>query len=311
MIIRSYKTIKLDQPFNLDKTLNCGQIFFWDFERNWWSGVINHRLVQIRQKGSKLFFSGADKEQIIHYFSLDSDLDHILYQIDKDPFIHSMIQHSYGLRIINQEPWSCFLSYLCSSNMKATLTKTRLKCLSERYGSKLATNYHHIYPSAFILASLAEKDIRKCKLGYRSSNLIESANMINKNSDWIEQVTNLAYNEAKRYLMSYPGVGPKVADCILLFSFRKYEAFPVDTHIRNIIKSVYFQKNDFDHYSIEKQNIIISQCGRKYFGRYAGYAGQYIFARRSELANLRNSTNETSFTKQKLKNAWSSCQGRN
>jgi len=286
--------IQLDQlasPFHLGRTLGCGQVFRWEKLDGWWYGVVREQVVKIRQIDEKLEFHifppKNDAEFIESYFRLDDDLPLILSEIDKDQHIRKAIQHSYGLRITRQEPWECLISYICATYKNIPAIKEMILNLAKEFGKKMKVDDHVFYtfPEPHHLAEANLEELKKCKLGYRAEHVSETTRIIhNKNFD-LNALRMADYEEAKRQLLRLLGVGQKVADCALLFSLDKLEAFPVDIWIKRIIAESYsdhFEKSFINKIS-KKSSLTpreykeISFFGREYFGQYAGYAQEYLF----------------------------------
>lgn len=127
-------TLRPDQPFDLDRTLSCGQAFRWEKVEGWWQGIVEGRAIRIRQDADLLTFSGVDAEFICDYFRLDQDLPGILSSIDRDPVIARAIQECWGLRLVRQQPWECLASYICATNTNIPAVKRRIALMAERFG---------------------------------------------------------------------------------------------------------------------------------------------------------------------------------
>jgi len=273
-------TLSADQPFNLDKTLSCGQVFRWAETGEWWSGIVGDRVIRIHQDGDLLTWEGADDSFIRNYFSLDLDLPAVLSGIDRDPVIHQAIEECRGLRIIRQPPWECLVSYIIATFTNIPSIKRRITLLCREFGNEIScggeTGYS--FPTQEALASAEECQVRACSLGYRAPFLCHVAQAVETNPGWADTVRNLPYEEARTELMHYRGVGRKVADCVLLFGFGRLEAVPVDVWIERIIRQHYLKPGEKAGY----ENI--RRYAQGYFGPFAGYAQEYLFCMRNELA---------------------------
>lgn len=286
--------IQLDQlvtPFSLDHTLRCGQLFRWRKLGDWWYGVIDEKVVKIRQIDDKLWFRTFPEEMDVdfvkNYFRLDDDLPHILSQISRDKHVRKAIQCFSGLRIVRQQPWECLISYICATYKNIPAIEETILNLSKRFGTKIAFDDYDFYtfpkPSGMANADIGE--LRKCKLGFRAKRVLKTSRIICKEELDLENLRKTGYEHARNKLLSLPGVGQKVADCVLLFSLDKLEAFPVDVWMKRIIMEYY--SSHFEPLFIEKirnnrsltprEYREISLFGRKYFGPYAGYAQEYLF----------------------------------
>ena len=131
-------TLKPDQPFSLDATLSCGQVFRWERRPDgWWYGVVSDRVMKIRQYKDTITFFGVPAAFVRRYFSLDLDLDAILSSIDHDPFIHASVMQNRGLRLIRQPPWECTVSYICSTNSNIPTIRRRIASIAKKHGRPL------------------------------------------------------------------------------------------------------------------------------------------------------------------------------
>lgn len=275
-----------EQPFSLDRTLACGQVFRWQqLPDRWWLGVVGNRVIRIRQDGNRLTYSGADREFIDHYFSLDSDLPAIVSSFDRDPFIHAAAERCRGLRLIRQPPWECLVSYICATNSNIPMIKKRIENIARAFGKPLKTgrNTHYGFPLPSLLACSCESLLSECKMGYRGNYVKKTACCIINPAKWAERIRALPYESARKELMQLSGVGPKAADCILLFAFQKYEAFPVDVWIRRILQQQYLPDLPLDAPLSSAEYTSIRRFAREHFGEYCGYAQEYLYAAREEI----------------------------
>lgn len=278
-------------PFNLDYTLSCGQVFRWEKMDNQWFGVVQENVIKIKHDGNKLFFQTFPEKMgtnfIKRYFGLDNDLPHILFHINKDEHIKRAIQNLYGLRIVRQEAWECLISYICATNKNILAIKNMILNLSKRFGKKIIFEGRDFYtfPTPSKLAEAGLNEIRKCKLGFRAERVLDASRIICTKEFDLAAIRTKDYTKAKHELMSLSGVGHKVADCVLLFSLDKFEAFPVDVWVKRIIMGLYhsFFERSFIEKVLRSSSITshdymkINSFGREYFGDYAGYAQEYLF----------------------------------
>lgn len=272
--------LKSDQRFSLDATLGCGQVFRWEKKGDWWQGIVGSERIRVRQTSRFLHFSGCSVQTLTDYFHLDLDLETVLSSIRKDPLVEESICRCEGLRIIRQPAWECLASYICATYANIPGIKRKISLLAEIYGQPFVSGQEICYsfPSADALAiSGLGSGGYACSLGYRSPYLYETAREIAADREWDDRIRNLPFDEARRSLLRLKGVGPKVADCVLLFAFGRYEAFPVDVWITRIMQQCYGRS---DLTSYEK----ISRAGREYFGPNAGYAQEYLFCNREAIA---------------------------
>lgn len=264
------------KDFNLDYTLDCGQVFRWDKLGDWWIGVVNGSIVRLQQdmeSGEVLVDSSLPKEFLEYYFRFDDDLDHILRQVNRDIFMDEAIRKYRGLRLIRQDPWECLISYMLATAWSIPNIKRGISLLSASYGEKIGEGYYS-FPRPEALAGLCDGELRDCKLGFRSSRIVKAARHVMDGNLVLEELFRTDYREARQRLMFLEGIGEKVADCILLFAFGKMEAFPVDTHVEKVVRH-YYGDHEFFNDSVTKSKI--GDWGRMYFGEYCGYAQQYFF----------------------------------
>lgn len=267
-------------PFRLDHTVSCGQAFRWRQHDGFWYAPFADKVWKVRQDGDTLFYNGASEKELVRYFGLDVPLNDILDDIDKDPLIHAAIEQSRGLRIIRQDPWECLVSYICATCANIPGIMQRIENLSEKYGRSLELDgrIFHTFPEAEILCKEDICSVRACKVGYRDAYICKAAEMAANDPHWAEKIKELPYHQAKEHLMTFPGVGPKVADCVLLFGFEQYEAFPIDVWIERILRTKYLGG---------AKKLSYKQAGafaREHFGQYAGYAQEYLFGIREEIS---------------------------
>jgi N-glycosylase/DNA lyase len=280
--------VKLDAvPFNLDVTLCCGQVFRWDKKSEWWYGVVGNKVLKVRQTNTELEFANADAKFIEHYFGLDDDLEEILEGIGKDEHILEALREFWGLRIIRQDPWECLISYICATYKSIAAIKQMLRRLSEKFGEKKTLDGcdYYTFPTPEKLANATDSSLAACGLGYRARYVLETSKKICEGEFDLEALRKMPCQQARKALCGLSGVGLKVADCILLFSLGKLDAFPVDVWVKRAILNYY--ANQFPEEFIQKisHNSSFSNAeyeglnifGRNYFGKYAGYAQEYLY----------------------------------
>ena len=276
-------TIQLrpDQPFDLDLTLACGQAYRWEKTEGWWQGVDEGRAVRIRQDGHLLAIEGVDAGFVCDYFRLDQDLPAILSSIDRAPAIGAAIRECRGLRLARQSPWECLVSYLCATNTNIPAVKRRVALMAERYGRPVdgPSGRAYAFPGPEALAGVPHGDLWGCKLGYRTDYVREAAGYAAEHPDWAERIAALPFEDARQALMAFRGIGPKAADCVLLFAFGFFEAFPVDVWIRRIVGETYLPDLTGKNCTPAEYERI-RRFARDYFGEYAGYAQEYLYCAR-------------------------------
>ena len=276
-------SLSSDQPFSLDQTLGCGQVFRWEKTADgWWYGVVRDKVIKIRQDGSTLVFAGANAAFIYNYFSLDFDLGMMVKTFDKDPFIHTAISRCTGLRLVRQPPWECLISYICSTNSNIPTIRRRIASLAEQFGKpvEFEDKTWYTFPGPSSISCEGNEGLTICRLGYRQPYVFGTSCTVTDEKQWEETITRLPYEEARKEMMQLHGVGPKAADCILLFSFQKYESFPVDVWIRRIMQQNYLTNLNLEAGLTNRDYDTIRRFAREHFGECCGYAQEYLYAAR-------------------------------
>jgi len=276
-------SLSADEPFSLDQTLGCGQVFRWErTEEGWWYGVVDGRVIKIRQDESNLVFEGAKNAFIRHYFSLELDLEQVIKSIDQDPFIHAAICRCTGLRLVRQPPWECLISYICSTNSNIPTIRRRIASLAEQFGKAIEFEgkTYYTFPDPSSISCEGNDGLTVCRLGYRQPYVFGTSCSVTDEKQWEATIRGLPYEDARKEIMKLHGVGPKAADCILLFAFQKYEAFPVDVWIRRIMQQNYLPYLSDGSQLTGREYDTIRRFAREHFGVYCGYAQEYLYAAR-------------------------------
>jgi N-glycosylase/DNA lyase len=271
----------------LDFSLCCGQVFRWKKIGGWWYGVVGENVFKIRQCGADLEFVNVSNDFVAHYFGLNDDLEQISRCIDKDDYIGQALRRFEGLRIVRQLPWECLISFICATYKSIAAIELMLRKLSIKFGEKKTFDGLDFYtfPTVEKLAFASGNGLRESGLGYRAKYVQATAKKICEEKIDLESLKSLNYSDARKKLVEFPGVGLKVADCVLLFSLEKMEAFPVDVWVKRTILNHYadalpelFVKKLSGHDSLTNGEYEkVNAFGRSYFGRYAGYAQEYLF----------------------------------
>ncbi|MEM3536742.1 MAG: DNA glycosylase, partial [Candidatus Bathyarchaeia archaeon] len=242
---------------------------------------------KIRQINDRIEFTNADASFVGDYFGLNDDLPKILQKICKDSHIKAAINEFKGLRILRQEPWECLISYICATYKNISAVRQMLFNISKKFGEKICFDGYAFYtfPTAEKLAKAKPEELAQCGLGYRAKYVSATAKMVYEDKFEFDHLRKITYEKAREELMQFPGVGLKVADCTLLFSLEKLEAFPIDVWVKRVILRHYanhFPSNFISKASCRKSPTPfeyerLSQFGQKYFGEYAGYAQEYLY----------------------------------
>lgn len=267
--------IKIEKPFKLSDTVTCGQIFrFYKNEDNSYDIIIKDRVINVYMDNNYLYASSNKEENleevVINYFDLNNDYEKINdCLIKKDIKIKNAVNYSKGLMMLKQDPFETIIAYIISANNGVPQITNALNLIAEKYGKKVAFNNkdYYLFPSYKDLKDLTEEDYRNCKVGFRDKYLKELVGKLNKKEINIDDYFNMNTNDALNKLMENKGIGMKVASCILLFAYQKYDVFPIDTWVKKIMK------ND---YNIEGEKAI-KEFATKTYGKYSGIALQYLF----------------------------------
>ena len=254
--------------FSLKHTLECGQLFRYEKMSGFYYLVARNKIIKLKQAGDLLFFGGASEKFINHYFALDENYEKIIDVLKKDRYVTRAIEKYGGLRICRQDPWECLISYICSSASNIPKIQKNVCNLAKSFGRKIKLGDYvsNSFPTKNEIKSLCT--IKSCGCGFRSRYIFETAKRVDEK--WLKKLQKLPYEKAKSELVRLPGVGEKVADCVLLFSLGFGEAFPVDVWIKRVMEELYFNNKK----TSEKK---IREFAKKKFGEYAGYAQEFLY----------------------------------
>jgi len=266
-----WKTV--DAPlFDLRGTMASGQLFHWEpTEGGGFRGLIDTTEVEVRQEGERLRFRGGSAELLCHYFALDHPLEAIYATFPDDPAMREAVAFGRGLRIVRQPAWECLATFITSAMKQVSHITAMSRALRERFGEPIGHGGFR-YPDPARLASADEAALRECGLGFRAPKLLETARWIAEGRVDLEAIRALPDGEAERELCRLPGVGPKIAHCVLLFAYERVKAFPVDVWIARVLLHHYFARK-------RKKPTLkeLHAFGIHHFGPYGGYAQQYLF----------------------------------
>lgn len=253
--------------FDLSSTLHSGQLFRYAAADDGFAIFHRDQAFFAQQQGDRLLIDGTTRRFAKRFFGLDHDVSQIKKQISKDTHVTTAIATYPGLRILRQDPWECTVSFICSSCASIPKITQNLQNLSRKFGESVEVRgiKGHTFPEPGSMDSL--RKIKNAGTGYRSKYL-QALNIIGEGP--LLYLHTLPYTDAKETLVSLDGIGPKVADCILLFSHGFHNAFPVDTWIKKCMQSLYFNDKPISDKKIRT-------FADEYFGTYAGYAQQYLF----------------------------------
>lgn len=261
------QTVQIDLDVSLDPTLGCGQAHRWKKLNDTWNGVLGNRVVDLIENDDGFTARGCDdRSLLLNYFRSDDDLDSIVAEISaRDEQVASLSSLCPGMRILKQEPWECLATYVLATNVNVKRISKMVESVCDTFGKDLGRR--RAFPTPKQILDRCD-EISICRLGYRESRFIELAEKVDDGSIDLMSISKLDYNECVHELMRINGVGPKVADCVALFGFGHLEAFPVDARISRYLREMY---------GVEGSYSKMSGFGRDRFGRYAGYAQEFLY----------------------------------
>lgn len=262
--------------FSPEHTFLCGQCFRWDKNPdNSFTGVAFSKVVNISLTDRGVLIKNLtlsefeDKWRI--YLDLNTDYNIIKTCVNKDSNLEKAIEFGWGIKILNQDIFECLISFIISTQNTIPRIKKIVSKLSMMYGTKLEYegNVYYAFPTLDQLSEITKESLAQLKAGYRADYIIDAVYKLKNKEVDLSKIPSMPYDEAKKELMKIKGVGPKVADCVLLFSANKKEAFPIDVWVKRTMQSLYLG---------EKATIKdIERFAGEYFGSYAGVAQQYLF----------------------------------
>ena len=273
-----YEVGNLDS-FELRDIFDCGQCFRWNEQEDGsYTGVFKGNVLNVKKEGNKVTFKGICngdiKEVVEDYFDLNRDYKKIKEYLSKiDDNMKKSVEYGKGIRILNQDLWETIISFIISANNNIPRIKGIIERLSKNYGEEIEYNgeKYYTFPTAEELKDVSVEKYRELGLGFRDIRLYETTKMILNGEVDIDNLRNK--------LLTLSGVGPKVADCILLFSdLKRFEVFPIDVWVRRVMNDLYI-KNE-DETKVNKKQI--EKIAKEKFGNLAGLAQQYLFYWRRE-----------------------------
>ncbi len=279
------------KDFTLSQTLECGQCFRYDkISEEDYIIVAWKRMLHLRQENDTITFYNTSTEEYEtiwkNYFDIDRDYGKIkeILKAD-DENMTKAIATQGGIRILNQEFNETLISFIISQNQQIVRIRQIIAALCEKYGEPLGEyegKTYYSFPDTDVLANITEEGYRECKAGFRAKYLCEAAKALQSGSVSGELLRQMTREEAQEQLIGLKGVGKKVSDCTLLFGLGFREAFPVDVWVKRIMEELYFGRD------VKKELIQEFACEK--FGKYGGYAQQYLFAYARENANKKSKT---------------------
>lgn len=266
--------------FNLKYTLECGQCFRWrKIEENEYIGVIKDRVVKIKQIENKIYVRSNNmdniEEIIKEYFDLNTDYEFIEKRISKiDENVNKAVRNTSGIRILNQDFFETLMSYIISANNNIPRISRSINLISEKYGKKIIfeNEEYFLFPTAEELKQVTEDEFKKCGVGFRARYLKHAVEDVLNGRINIKNIDNITTEALKKKLLTIMGVGPKVADCILLFSCKRGEVFPIDVWVERVMTNLYFKEYGR---AMKKKEIL--EYADKNFKKDAGIVQQHLF----------------------------------
>ena len=261
---------------NVENSINSGQVFLWKKNKEFWNGVNGNDVLRVDENGN----INSYQNYKVDFFRQNDNLEKIIKSISKDKTVKMAVKKFQGLRILRQDPFQCLISFIVSSNSNIPKIKNNLEKISKKFGKKI--KYHNqeffLFPNPKKLAKASINEITSCGVGYRAKFIKEAAKIIDLKEIDFDYLKKCNYQDAKENICQIPGVGGKVADCVLLFSLDKLEAVPLDRWIIRILEKYYLKKFEITTKTItEKQYNILHKKIVNYFGPYAGYSQQFLF----------------------------------
>lgn len=268
-------TLNNIRNFDLKSTVTCGQIFRYNTEDdNSYTIILSDRVINIKQKDDELYVKSnneKDLENVIYeYFDLKRDYEKInKYIINKEENLKEVVKKSKGLKMIKQEPFETVMEYIISSNNRVPAIANAMNNIAQNYGKKIVfeNKEYFLFPTAYDLRNVSQEEFRSAKTGFRDKYLFNIVKTINNKELDLEKINEMNTKDAMEKFMSYSGIGVKVASCILLFAYAKFDVFPIDTWVKKYMK---------DTYGIEDAKTIEFVAREKY-GKYSGIVLQYMF----------------------------------
>ena len=266
------------RDYHLAATLTSGQAFGWQFHAGAWEGVIGSRWVRLRQAEEGILAATAapvaDWGWLVDYLQTEVDLNGVLLSFPADEPMRASVAACRGLRLLRQDHWECLASFILSSSKQIVQIQQISAQLCTRFGAPVRVPPGHApafaFPTAERLAAVSETDLRACKMGFRAPNLLVTAQMVANGEVDMPSLRARTVDEARRELLKFPGVGEKIADCVLLFAYGFQQAFPVDVWVSKALRQLYFPGRRPDRRRLRRFTTT-------HFGTNAGYAQQYLF----------------------------------
>jgi N-glycosylase/DNA lyase len=266
------------RDYDLAATLTSGQAFRWRAHGDSWVGVVRGNWVQLQSVDGHINAQATSADEdwawLTNYLQVHEDINAILAGFPDDTAMRSATTACRGLRLLRQDPWECLASFILSSTKQIVQIQQIVTLLCERFGEPIAVPTGHetafAFPTPETLAKLSEQDLRNCKMGFRAPYLLAAARAVAERRPDLSSLAGISVAAAREELLALPGVGPKIADCVLLFAYGFPSAFPVDVWVMKALRDLYFPRR-------KPTSSRLQQFTQTYFGRHPGYAQQYLF----------------------------------
>jgi N-glycosylase/DNA lyase len=269
---------------DIDNSINSGQVFLWEKYGSDWYGINGQDVLKINKNAVIKSIQNSKTD----FFRKNDNMQEIIKSISKDKTVKGAIKQYEGLRIFKQDPFQCMISFIISSNSNIQKIKSSLEKITKKFGEKveIENKEFFLFPKPEKLANASIEEIKTCGVGYRAPFIKQAAEIVFSKKIDFKYLEKCNYKEAKKNMCLIPGVGNKVADCILLFSLNKLEAFPLDTWMIKILEKYYSNEFKIETKTItQKQYEILHEKIVNYFGPYCGYAQQFLFKMERESHN--------------------------
>jgi N-glycosylase/DNA lyase len=261
---------------DIDNSINSGQVFLWERQGVDWYGINGQDILKIDKNASIKSIRNLKTD----FFRKNDNMQEIIKSISKDKTVRKAVKEYQGLILFRQDPFQCVISFIISSNSNIQKIKNSLEKITKKFGKKvkIQNKEFFLFPEPEKIAKATIDEIKSCGVGYRAPFIKEAAKMIVLKKIDFEYLKKCDYYEAKKNICLIPGVGNKVADCIMLFSLNKLESFPLDTWMIKILEKYYSKEFKIETKTItQKQYELLHEKIVNYFGPYCGYAQQYLF----------------------------------
>lgn len=254
----------INAEINFEHTLECGQCFRWEKKQNKYYGVVKNEQIAVYKNSSDIIFENTKIDTVknfwLNYFDINFNYKKVRQELENiHPIFKKAYQDYLGIHILNQEPWETICSFIISQNNNIPRIKKIINSLCTIFGQKINNTEFYTFPDYKTISKLNEKDLEPIKSGFRAKYILDAAIKISSGEIDLESIKNKNIDEARETLMNIKGVGPKIAECVLLYSYHKLECFPMDVWMKKIMNTIF-----------KNQNIDM-------FGKYPGIAQQYLY----------------------------------